>query len=341
MMNVKKIAEILNGTTEGSGRAEISGVGKIETASGDEITFISNPLYSKYFNSTKAGAVIVSNDFEIKKKRDDITVIRVDDPYISFLKLLEIFEKENGEDKSGVSEFAFIESETVIPESVYVGNFVYIGKNCRIGNNSKIFHNCTLYNDVTIGDNCIVYSNVTIYKGCKIGNNVIIHSGTVIGSDGFGFAKQEDGHYKKIPQTGIAVIEDNVEIGSNCCIDRATIGETKICKGVKLDNQIQIAHNVEIGEDTVIAAQAGISGSTKIGKRCMIGGQAGLVGHINICDEVIIGASVGVTKSIDKPGVYTGYRAKPMKESILTDISIKNLNKLEARVKNLESKLLI
>lgn len=337
-MKLREVADLINGELEGDENIEISGVGKIESAKKEEITFISNPLYAKFFNTTKAGAVIVSEEFLVKEKRDDISILRVEDPYLSFLKLLEIFETEEDIESYEISVNCYIGKETEIPENIYIGHFVSVGNKCILGNNTKIFPNCTIYNDVKIGSNCIINSNVTIYKGCIIGNNVIIHSGTVIGSDGFGFAKDEKGQFKKIPQTGIVVIEDNVEIGSNCSIDRATIGHTVIRKGVKLDNQIQVAHNVEIGEDTVIAAQVGIAGSTKIGKRCMIGGQSGLVGHLNICDDVIIGASVGVSKSIDKPGVYIGYRARPQRESLLTDIAIRNLNKLENRVKDLEIK---
>ncbi|MCI0474201.1 MAG: UDP-3-O-(3-hydroxymyristoyl)glucosamine N-acyltransferase, partial [Ignavibacteria bacterium] len=213
------------------------------------------------------------------------------------------------------------------------------GSGCRIGDKTLIYSNTTIGNNVEIGTNCIIYGNVTVYDGCRLGDNVIIHSNAVIGSDGFGFAKDADGKFKKIPQNGIVVLENDVEIGSSTTIDRATIGETRICRGVKLDNQIQVAHNVIIGEDTVIAAQAGISGSTKIGKRCMIGGQSGLVGHITICDDVIIGAAVGVSKSIDKPGVYLGYRGKPMRESLREDAMLKELPALRDRIKELENKI--
>lgn len=338
-MKLRDIAEILNGELEGDPDLEISGVGKIESATESEITFIANPLYAKFYKTTGAGAVIISRDFLIKDKREGIAILKVDDSYTAFLKLLEVFGKEEDEISTGISENSFIHQSSVLSENIYIGHFVYIGKNCTIGLNTKIFPNSTIYNDVKIGSNCIINSNVTVYRGCIIGDNVIIHAGTVIGSDGFGFAKDESGQFKKIPQTGIVVLEDNVEIGSNCSVDRATIGKTLICKRVKLDNQIQIAHNVEIGEDTVIAAQVGIAGSTKIGKRCMIGGQSGFVGHINICDDVIIGASVGVSKSIDKPGVYIGYRARPQRESLQTDISIRNLSKLEKRIKDLENRL--
>lgn len=338
-MKLSEIAGLINGETEGDFGQEITGVGKIETAEKNQVTFISNPLYEKFYETTNAGAVIVSNNFVIKEKRKDVSLIRVEDPYLSFLKLLEIFEDDNSGELSGISDNCFIGSGTQLPENIFIGNFVSIGNDCVIGDNSKIFSNTSIDNKVRIGSNCRIYPNVTIYKECIIGNNVIIHSGTVIGSDGFGFALQEDGTYKKIPQTGIVLIEDNVEIGSNCSIDRATLGETKICRGVKLDNQIQIAHNVEIGEDTVIVSQVGIAGSTKIGKRCKIGGQSGIVGHITICDDVSIGAAVGVSKSITKPGIYLGYRAQPQRESFRDDINIRNLGKLESRVKELEKKL--
>ena len=206
-----------------------------------------------------------------------------------------------------------------------------------MGDNTAIFPNCTIGKNVTIGNNVIIYPNVTVYNGSVIGNNVIIHSGTVIGSDGFGQARQPDGTYKKIPQVGIVVIEDDVEIGACTTIDRATIGETRICKGVKLDNQIQIAHNVTIGEHTVIAAQAGIAGSTKIGKRCMIGGKAGIAGHIEIGDDVILGAASNTTKSILKPGVYMGYRAKPMRDFLKEEANVNSIPDLKSKIKNLES----
>ncbi|MEO6694853.1 MAG: UDP-3-O-(3-hydroxymyristoyl)glucosamine N-acyltransferase [Ignavibacteria bacterium] len=337
-MKLEEIALYLNGKVEGDKSINLTAVGKIDSAVKNEITFISNPIYEKFFNDTNAGAVIVSNDFEIKRKRDDISIIRVDDPYLSFLKLLEKFNESNESDLTGIADNCSIGEDTILGDHVYIGSFVSIGKNCKIGEGTKIYSHTTIESGSVLGNNCNIYPNVTIYKFCEIGNNVIIHSGAVIGSDGFGFAKQNDNTYKKIPQTGNVVIEDDVEIGSNTCIDRATLGETRICRGVKLDNQIQIAHNVVIGEDTVIAAQVGIAGSTKIGKRCMIGGQSGFVGHITICDDVIIGASAGVSKSIDKPGVYIGYRARSQRESLLTDISIRNLQKLENKVKVIEQK---
>lgn len=338
-MKLIEIAGLLKGKIEGNGDLEINHIGKIETAVKNEITFISNPKYEKFFDSTSASAVIISEDLVLKSKREDISIIRVSDPYNSFLILLDIFEKEKENNLYGISENVQKGKNTVIGEKVYLANFVNIGDDCSIGKGTKIYSNTSIDNNCEIGSECKIYPNVTIYRNCIIGNNVIIHSGTVIGSDGFGFAKQEDGTYKKIPQTGRVIIEDNVEIGSNCSIDRATLGETKLCKGVKLDNQIQIAHNVIIGEDTVIAAQVGIAGSTKIGKRCMIGGQSGIVGHIEICDDVMIGAAVGVSKSIDKPGLYTGYRIKPHREDLKTEVNIRNIPKLEIRIKELENKI--
>ncbi|MBN1634674.1 MAG: UDP-3-O-(3-hydroxymyristoyl)glucosamine N-acyltransferase [Ignavibacteria bacterium] len=337
-MKISEIVKIVDGILCGNSDLEINAVGKIETASEGDITFISNPAYEKYFETTKAGAVLVSENFVPRTEREDITVIKVRDPYRSFLDLIEIFNKEE-EDFSGISDFCSIGDDPEIADDVHIGNYTSIGKIVKIGSKSKIYPNCSIGNNVEIGNNCIIYPNVSIYNGCKIGNNVIIHSGTVIGSDGFGFAKQEDGTYKKIPQRGIVLIEDDVEIGSNCTIDRATIGETKICKGVKLDNQIMVAHNVEIGENTVIAAQTGIAGSTKIGKRCMIGGKAGIGGHLRICDDVTLGAAIGLVKSITKPGMYMGYRAKPMREFLHEEANIKRIPRIEEEIKEIKNKL--
>lgn len=337
-MKVKEIAKYVNGEYNGNSGTDILNVGKIETAGKNEISFISNPLYEKFFSSTNAGAVLVSKTFEIKVNRSDISIIRVQDPYLAFVSLLELFNKDETADESGISDNCLIGNNTKLGDKVYIDDFVKVGDKCKIGDCTKILAGCIIANGVSIGKNCIIDHNVVIHKDCILGNNVHIHSGTIIGSDGFGYAKNEDGSYKKILQTGNVVIEDNVEIGSNCTIDRATLGETRICKGVKMDNQIQIAHNVYIGEDTVIVAQVGISGTTKVGKRCIIGGQAGLVGHITICDDVIIGAAVGVSKSITKPGMYTGYRAKPFKEELRQEASIKYIEKLREEIKQFINK---
>lgn len=333
-MKVKEIATYLNGEITGNPETEITNVGKIETAGMNDITFISNPLYEKYFSATKAGAILVSKSFEIKESRSDLTVIRVQDPYLSFVSLLELFSKDESSEEFIISDNCIIGKDSKLTGRVAVDDFVKIGNGCKIGEGTKIMAGSIIGNNVTLGKDCRIENNVVIYKGSVLGNSVHVHSGTIIGSDGFGYAKQEDGKFKKVIQTGIVVIEDDVEIGSNCTIDRATLGETRICRGVKMDNQIQIAHNVYIGEDTVIVAQVGIAGTTKIGKRCMIGGQAGIVGHITICDDVIIGAAVGVSKSITKPGMYTGYRAKPFKEELKQEASIKYIEKLREELRD-------
>lgn len=335
-MTVAEISEMLEGVFEGDADKEINSVGKIESARPDQITFIANSLYEKFYSQTNAGAILVSENFEIKSKRDDICVIRVQDPYRGFLLLLEKFEDDDDELYEGISDNCSIGKDVYLGNDIFVGDFTVINDNCKIGNNTQIHSNCTIDRNVSIGNNVIIYPNVTVYKGCIIGDNCIIHSGCVIGSDGFGQVKQTDGSYKKLPQIGIVRISDNVEIGSNSSIDRATIGETFIGKGVKIDNMVQIAHNVSIDENTVIAGQVGIAGSAKIGKRVMIGGQSGIVGHITICDDVIIGASVGVSKSIEKPGIYTGYRGKPHRENLRQEANISRLDDIVEKLKILE-----
>lgn len=335
-MKTIEIANLLDGIITGNPEKEITGINKIEFANEHEISFIANPLYEKYFDTTNAGAILVSENFVIKKPREEICVIRVQDPYLSFIKLLDFFMDNSSGNIFGISERSSVGKDVSLGEKVFIGDFTRIGDNCAIGKNTKIYSNCSIESNVKMGDNCIIYPNVVIYNDSVIGNNVIIHSGTVIGSDGFGFAEQEDKSYKKIQHIGNVVIEDDVEIGSNCTIDRASIGETRICRGVKLDNQIQVAHNVYIGEDTVITAQVGIAGSAKIGKRCKIAGKSGIVGHISICDDVTIGAMVGVTKSITKPGLYMGYRAKPYKEALKEEHYAKQIQNLENKIKELE-----
>ncbi|MBP9096084.1 MAG: UDP-3-O-(3-hydroxymyristoyl)glucosamine N-acyltransferase [Ignavibacteria bacterium] len=335
-MKLSEIAKILNVDFDKSKDIEINRISKIESSSQGDISFIANPQYEKYYSTTNASALIVNKNFHPENLRDDIFLLAVDDSYNSFVRILNEFSQGLVIDKKGISEKSSTGKNCAIGENIFIDDFVSIGNNCFIGDNVKIFSNTTIGDNVKISDNTVIYAGVIIYNDCEIGKNNIIHSGTIIGSDGFGQVRQTDGSFKKIPQIGNVVTEEDVEIGSNCSIDRATIGETRICKGVKLDNQIQVAHNVIIGENTVIAAQTGIAGSTKIGKRCMIGGQAGIVGHIEICDDVIIGASVGVSKSITKPGVYLGYRAKPQAEDLKQEVRIRNLEKLEKRVKELE-----
>jgi UDP-3-O-[3-hydroxymyristoyl] glucosamine N-acyltransferase len=335
-MKLSEIAKLVNGKISGNAETEITSVGKIEFAGPGDITFIANPVYEKFYNSTKAGAIVVSKRFKPPVKKD-VSLVVVDDPYLAFLDILERFSPKTELQEIGIAASAVItESAEISKEEVRIGANCFIGEKCRIGKGVRILPNTVILAGSEIGDDVLIYPNVTVYQDCKIGDRVIIHSGTVIGSDGFGQARNEDGTYKKIPQKGIVVIEDDVEIGSNCSIDRATLGETLICRGVKLDNQIQIAHNVIIGENTVIAAQAGIAGSTKIGKNCMIGGKAGIVGHIDICDNVIITAASNISKSITKPGVYSGYRAQPQKEELKHQAILRDIENLRDQIKDLQ-----
>jgi UDP-3-O-[3-hydroxymyristoyl] glucosamine N-acyltransferase len=331
-MKLSDVASLIGGKLYGEQSIEIRGIGKIETAEADEITFISNPAYEKFFSGTNAGAVVVSKKFNpAKYKRLDsreVPLIRVEDPYLAFLDLLETFSPKTELQKIGIEETAVIsDTAKISEEEIRIGPHCFIGEKVKIGHRTTILPNAVLLAGVEIGSDVLIYPHVTVYPGCRIGNRVIIHSGTVIGSDGFGQAKNPDGTFQKIPQKGIVVIEDDVEIGSLCSIDRATMGETIIRKGVKLDNHIQIAHNVEVGENTVIAAQTGIAGSTKIGKNCMIGGKVGIVGHIQVCDDVIITAASNVSKSITKPGVYSGYRAQQQMAELKQEAMLRNLTK--------------
>ncbi len=331
-MKLSEVAKLIGGELTGSGEIDIINIGKIESALGNEITFIANPVYEKYFNGTAAGAVIVSKRFNPERyERLDgkkIPLIRVEDPYLAFLELLDILSPKTELQKIGIHETAVIDDTAEISdEDVRIGAHSFIGAKVKVGKRVSILPNTVILAGSEIGDDVLIYPNVTINAGTVICRKVIIHSGTVIGSDGFGQARNPDGTFQKIPQKGIVVIEEDVEIGSNCSIDRATIGKTIIHKGVKLDNQIQIAHNVEIGENTVIAAQSGIAGSTRIGKNCMIGGKVGIVGHIEICDNVILTAASNVSKSITKPGIYSGYRAQPQMMELRQEALMRNMMK--------------
>jgi len=318
-----QIADQLNGVVIGDKEVDINSLSKIEEGVKGSLTFLANPKYTEYIYNTKASAAIVSDDFK-PTKEIKTTLIKVKDPYSSFTTLLELF-NTNNTDESGISKLSEINKSSKVSSSSFIGSFTIIGKN------SIVEDKCFIHEQVFIGDNVKIGSGTKIYPGVKIlndtviGKNCIIHSLCCIGSDGFGFAPNDDGSYKKIPQTGNVIIEDNVEIGSNSTIDRATIGSTIIKKGVKLDNQIQIAHNVEIGENTAIAAQSGIAGSTKIGKNCMIGGQVGIIGHIKIGDNVKIQAQAGVTSDIESNSRITGTPA----------INYMNYNKSYIHFKNL------
>ncbi|MDL1891386.1 UDP-3-O-(3-hydroxymyristoyl)glucosamine N-acyltransferase [Sphingobacteriales bacterium CHB3] len=299
-MKLRDIALMLNAEINGNDDIDIRRVAKIEEAGEGDITFLANPKYQKYVETTQASAVIVAQELQAGAGTKP-ALVRVKDPYVSFLKVLQHFNPPHDLLPPGIHPTAVISKSATVGVDVRIGAHVVIGERVRVGDGAILSHNVVIGDDVRIGEKTTLYPNVTVYFGCVIGARVIIHSGTTIGSDGFGFAPKPDGTYEKIPQLGIVVIEDDVEIGANCAVDRATLGETRIKCGVKLDNLIQVAHNVVIGENTVSAAQAGISGSTKIGKNCMIGGQVGLTGHLTIADGTKIGAQSGVHRSVEKP----------------------------------------
>ena len=301
---------------------------------------MANPKYEKYLYDTKASAIIVKNDLQLEREVS-ASLIRVEDPYSSFTKLLEEYDKISRYAKEGIEEPSFISDQSEIGENAYRGAFSYIGSNCKIGSNVKIYPHVFIGDNVTIGDYCILYPGVKIYQNTSVGNNCIFHAGVVIGSDGFGFAPQQDGSYKKIPQVGNVIIKDHVEIGANTVVDCATMGSTVVEEGVKLDNLVQLAHNVEVGAHTVIASQSGISGSTKIGERCVLAGQVGIVGHVQVADRVTIAAKSGLSRSIKEDGeVYLGYPAIPHKRFLKSNAVYKNLPELQQRVNELEKKVL-
>ncbi len=293
-ISVEQLAALVHGTIEGDATAYIDNYSKIEEATEGCLTFLANPKYTHYIYSTQATAVLVRKDFK-PEQEVKATLIRVDDPYETLAHLLN-FVSQQLPSKQGIEQPCHLGSE--VPEDAYVGAFAYVGKNVTVGKNVKIYPQVYVGDNVTLGDDVILYPGVKIYHGCKIGNRCIIQAGAVIGGDGFGFAPKEDGTYEKIAQVGIVILEDDVEVGANTTIDRATMGATIVKKGVKLDNLIQVAHNVEIGENTVMAAQVGIAGSTKIGKHNMVGGQVGFSGHITIGDNNGIGAQSGLPKNI-------------------------------------------
>lgn len=287
-----QIAVILEGEVEGNPEIEVSKLSKIEEGGPESLSFLANPKYTQFIYTTKASIVIVNKVFKAEKEINS-TLIRVEDAYKSFSKLLEYYNQVKM-NKTGIESPVFISKSAIYGDNIYIGAFAYLGENIKIGNNTKIYPNVYIGDNVVIGDNVILYSGAKIYSDTLIGNNCIIHSSAILGADGFGFTPNEQGEFIKVPQTGNVIIEDNVDIGAATSIDRATLGSTIIRKGVKLDNHIQIAHNVEIGRNTVIAAQTGIAGSTKIGENCMIGGQVGIVGHITIGNNVKIQAQSGI-----------------------------------------------
>lgn len=338
---VNQIAAMLKGEVQGNGDEKISMLGKIQEAKKGQIAFLANPKYEQYIYTTHASAVIVKKDFQARREIST-TLILVDDAYSSFTLLLEEYHRAISFQKTGIEEPSFIGKNSTVGKNIYRGAFSYIGTNVKVGDNVKIYPHVFVGDNVTIGDNTILHPNVKLYADTKIGNNCVIHSGTVIGSDGFGFAPQEDGSYKTIPQLGNVIIEDNVAIGANTVIDCATLfgDATIIRQGVKLDNLIQVAHNVEIGKNTVIAAQTGISGSSKVGENNMIAGQVGIAGHLVIANNTGIGAQAGISKSIKEEGQrILGYPAFDIKEYFKSYAVFKRLPDLNDRLRELEKKI--
>ena len=334
-LSATQISELLDGEIVGDKNASVGMVSKIDQSAPNSLTFLANPKYLDFIYSTEASIVLVSKDF-IPNGKATPTLIKVDDPYASFTLILDKF-FNHLQHKTGIEQPSYIAENSKIGEDIYLGAFAYIGKNSVISKNVKIYPGAYIGDNVTVGEGTVIYAGVKIYSFCIIGKNCTIHAGTVIGGDGFGFAPQKDGSFSKIPQTGNVVIEDNVEIGSNCSIDRATIGSTIIKSGAKLDNLIQIAHNVEIGNNTAIAAQTGISGSTKIGNLCIIGGQVGFGGHITVADRSQIGAQSGIPSSIKEPGQqWNGKPVLKIRESLKAEVVFRNLPDMQKQLRELQ-----
>ncbi|TAF50236.1 MAG: UDP-3-O-(3-hydroxymyristoyl)glucosamine N-acyltransferase [Sphingobacteriia bacterium] len=333
----QQIALMVQGRLEGNPDTAVSAFGKIEEAQKGQLSFLANPKYEEYLYTTGASIVIVSDQLELKQSIAAV-LVRVPDPYTAFATLMAQYQKIVASQLTGIQEPAFISPNSQLGEGVFVGAFAYISEGVEIGDHCKIHPGVYLGKGVKIGAHTVLHPGVKVYHDCVVGQNVIIHAGAVLGGDGFGFAPQPDGSFQKVPQLGNVVVEDGVEIGANTTIDRATMGSTLIRKGAKLDNLIQIAHNVEIGNSTVIAAQTGVSGSTKIGNFVMIGGQTGVAGHISIADGSKINGQSGVTKSIKEPNKsYNGNPAFDFSQSRRIEVSTRRLPELEKRVKELEN----
>jgi UDP-3-O-[3-hydroxymyristoyl] glucosamine N-acyltransferase len=331
----RQIAELLKGIVEGDSDVRVSRLSKIEEGEKGSLSFLSNPKYSPFLYTSRASVIIVNDDFAVEQPVN-ATLIRVKNAYESFVQLLEMYNQIQ-RDKKGIEQPSFISPTATLGENCYVGAFAYIGSNARIGKNVKIYPQVYIGDNVEVGDNTSLFAGVRIYSDCVIGKDCTLHTGTVVGADGFGFMPNSANEYKKVSQIGNVIIEDMVEIGANTTIDRATLGSTIIRKGVKLDNLIQIAHNVEIGENTVIAAQTGVAGSTKIGKDCMIGGQVGIVGHISIADKVKIAAQSGIGSSIVNEGeIVQGSPAFNISDYKRTYVVFRKLPALEKKIQELE-----
>jgi len=336
--SAQQIADFLGGEIQGNPLVKVSDFSKIEEGRPGTLSFLSNPKYSQYLYGSQASIILVNKDFN--PERDVLaTLIRVNDAYQSLAQLMSLVDQTKPQ-KTGISTLAFISKSAEIGENAYIAAFACIGENVKVGNNAKIHSGCNLEDGVVVGDNTTFYSGVKIYKDCVIGSNCILHSGVVIGSDGFGFAPTGDGTYKKIPQMGNVVLEDDVEIGSNSIVDRATLGSTIIRRGVKIDNLVQIAHNVEVGANTVIAAQSGISGSTKLGQNCVLAGQVGLAGHLQIADGTIFGAQSGVANSVKVPNqTLQGSPVMPLMNFHKSAIVHKNLPELQKLIYAMQKRI--
>ncbi|NDF60499.1 MAG: UDP-3-O-(3-hydroxymyristoyl)glucosamine N-acyltransferase [Crocinitomicaceae bacterium] len=337
--SAEQIAGILDGEIIGDATSKVNGLAKIEEGSVGKLSFLANSKYEEYIYTTESSICIVNKTFEPSKTLPPLlTLIKVDDAYACFAQLLEFYDQIRLKEPK-IEQPSFIAEKAIIGEEVYIGAFAYISDHARIGKNVKIYPNAYIGDNVTIGDNTIIYSGVSVYRDCEIGSNCIIHSGVVIGSDGFGFAPDENGSYKKIPQIGNVVIEDDVEIGANATVDRATMGSTIIRKGVKLDNLVQIAHNVEVGQNTVMAAQVGVAGSAKIGKQVMIGGQAGIAGHLFIADNSKIVAQSGIPNSVKKEATLMGSPGIPMEDFKKSYFGFRKLPYILNKLQELDKKI--
>jgi UDP-3-O-[3-hydroxymyristoyl] glucosamine N-acyltransferase len=334
----QQIADFLGGTTEGNPLVKVSNFSKIEEGRLGTLSFLSNPKYSQYLYDTDASIVLVNKAFQLERT-PKATLIRVDDAYKALATLMTLVEQTKPK-KTGISPLAYVAETAVIGQGAYIAPFVYIGEGVKIGDNAMLYSHCSIEEGVVLGNHVTLFSGVKVYNLCEIGNNCVLHAGAVIGSDGFGFAPIEDGSYKKIPQMGNVVLEDDVEIGANTTIDRATLGSTIVRKGVKLDNLIQIAHNVEVGENSVMASQSGISGSTKVGRQCVIAGQVGMAGHLQIADNTIFGAQAGVASSVKKSGqILQGSPAIPVSNFQRSSVVHKNLPELQKTVYALQKQI--
>jgi len=336
--SAKNIANFLNGKLEGDANVIVNSISKIEDGKKGSLTFLANPKYTNYIYTTNASIVLVDNNFKAEKKIKS-TLIKVENPYVALASLLELYDKQKKE-IVGIDKLAFISETAKIGDNVYIGAFAYISNSVKIGSNVKISPQVFLGENVEIDDNCVLNPGVKIYQDTKIGKNCIIHAGTVIGSDGFGFAPKKNNDYQKIPQIGNVIIEDDVEIGANVTIDRATIGSTIIRKGVKLDNLIQVGHNVEIGENTVISAHTAIAGSTKLGKDIMVGGQVGFAGHLSVADGVKIGGQSGIHSNVKKENdVICGSPAISINEYRKSSAIFRSLPEMRKKIAELENQL--